>query len=86
MLKLSARSRFRIAGHPPRTEQATPCKRIFELFQLTDRQMEAIYEYLRAIPCLEGSPDPNSVLHNDCGDPKSGSQNRASDARRKAKP
>jgi len=34
---------------------------------MTDRQMEAIYEYLSAIPCLEGDPDPNSILHNDCG-------------------
>ena len=34
---------------------------------MTDRQMEAIYEYLSAIPCLEGDPNPNSILHNDCG-------------------
>ena len=33
---------------------------------LTDHDLEAIYEYLSAIPCLEGSTDPNSVLHNDC--------------------
>jgi len=33
---------------------------------MTDHEIEAIYEYLRAIPCLEGDPDPTSVLHNDC--------------------
>jgi hypothetical protein len=35
---------------------------------MTDHQLTAIYEYLSAIPCLESSPDPNNVLHNDCGD------------------
>jgi hypothetical protein len=34
---------------------------------MTDHQLTAIYEYLSAIPCLESSPDPNNVLHNDCG-------------------
>lgn len=33
---------------------------------MTDHQIAAIYEYLSAIPCLEGSTDPNSYLHNDC--------------------
>lgn len=28
--------------------------------------LRAIYEYLSAIPCREGSPDPTSILHNDC--------------------
>ncbi len=50
---------------------------------MTDHQIEAIYEYLKAIPCIEGpeSPadiaevDPGAVyafaqLHNDCGDPQ----------------
>lgn len=32
---------------------------------LTERDMRAIYEYLRAVPCVEGPPAP-SVLHNDC--------------------
>jgi hypothetical protein len=32
---------------------------------MTDRQLQAIYEYLSAIPCIEGPPDPNP-LHNDC--------------------
>jgi len=31
----------------------------------TDRDLRAIYEYLSAIPCIEGPPAP-SVLHNDC--------------------
>ena len=33
---------------------------------LTDRDLRAIYEYLATIPCLEGSEDETSVLHNDC--------------------
>jgi hypothetical protein len=32
---------------------------------LTELDMRAIYEYLRAIPCIAGPPAP-SVLHNDC--------------------
>jgi hypothetical protein len=28
-------------------------------------QIRAIYEYLRAVPCIEGPPAP-SLLHNDC--------------------
>jgi hypothetical protein len=32
---------------------------------LTHQEVRAIYEYLRAIPCIEGPPAP-SVLHNDC--------------------
>jgi hypothetical protein len=35
---------------------------------MTDHQLDAIYEYLSSIPCLEGSTDPNSNLYNDCGD------------------
>jgi len=31
----------------------------------TDHDLRAIYEYLSAIPCIEGPPAP-SVLHNDC--------------------
>jgi hypothetical protein len=31
----------------------------------TDLDLRAIYEYLSAIPCIEGPPAP-SVLHNDC--------------------
>ncbi len=34
---------------------------------MTDHDLRAIYEYLSAIPCVEGSSDPNSPLHNDCG-------------------
>jgi hypothetical protein len=33
---------------------------------LNDRDIRAIYEYLSAIPCVEGSPDPSNPLHNDC--------------------
>jgi hypothetical protein len=46
---------------------------------MTDHQIEAIYEYLSSIPCIEGPSQPSdlppplqyafSVLHNDCGDP-----------------
>lgn len=32
---------------------------------MTDHQLEAIYEYLSAIPCIEGPPAP-SILHNNC--------------------
>jgi hypothetical protein len=32
---------------------------------MTDRDLRAIYEYLSAIPCIEGPPAP-SPLHNDC--------------------
>src|SRR5215469_6901983 len=36
------------------------------LFQsMTVHDLRAIYEYLSAIPCIEGPPAP-SVLHNDC--------------------
>jgi hypothetical protein len=32
---------------------------------MTERDLQAIYEYLSAIPCIEGPPAP-SILHNDC--------------------
>jgi hypothetical protein len=32
---------------------------------MSNRDLEAIYEYLSAIPCVEGPPEP-SPLHNDC--------------------
>jgi hypothetical protein len=32
---------------------------------MTDHDLRAIYEYLSAIPCIEGPPAP-SPLHNDC--------------------
>jgi len=32
---------------------------------MTDYDIRAIYEYLSAVPCIEGPPPP-SVLHNDC--------------------
>ena len=45
---------------------------------MTDHQLEAIYEYLSSIPCVEGPATPNDLpppmqyafaaLHNDCGD------------------
>lgn len=34
---------------------------------MTDHDLRAIYEYLRAIPCVAG-PDAPSPLHNDCDD------------------
>lgn len=33
---------------------------------MTDHQLKAIYEYLSAIPCVEGPADPKNPLHNDC--------------------
>jgi hypothetical protein len=64
---------------------------------MTDHQIEAIYEYLSAIPCIEGPATPNDLppplqyafpaLHNDCGgDPPATSQNVPSQARRSKKP
>jgi hypothetical protein len=48
---------------------------------MTDHQLDAIYEYLKAIPCIEGPKTPEEIavvdpaavyafaqLHNDCGD------------------
>jgi len=32
---------------------------------LTEHDIRAIYEYLSAVPCIEGPPAP-SLLHNDC--------------------
>ena len=32
---------------------------------MTDHDLRAIYEYLSAIPCIEGPPAP-SELHHDC--------------------
>ena len=32
---------------------------------MTDLDIESIYEYLSAIPCIAGPPAP-SPLHNDC--------------------
>jgi hypothetical protein len=42
---------------------------------MTDHQIEAIYEYLSAIPCIDNtfSPPPTGApneLRNDCGDPQ----------------
>jgi hypothetical protein len=34
---------------------------------MSDHDLVAIYEYLKAIPCISGPPAP-SLLHNDCGD------------------
>jgi hypothetical protein len=35
------------------------------LRHLKERDLRAIYEYLRAVPCIEGPPTP-SPLHNEC--------------------
>ena len=58
---------------------------------MTDHQIEAIYGYLSAIPCIEGPAQPSDlptplqyafpVLHNDCGDPKPANQQRGAVAR-----
>jgi hypothetical protein len=60
---------------------------------MTDHQIEAIYEYLSAIPCIDNTTStppagaPNE-LRNNCGsgDPKPASQDAPSRARRRAKP
>jgi len=59
---------------------------------MTDHQIEAIYEYLGAIPCIDNTFSappagaPNE-LRNDCGgDPQIGSQDSHSAASRRAKP
>jgi hypothetical protein len=33
---------------------------------MTDHDIRAIYEYLKAVPCIAGPADPNNILHNDC--------------------
>ena len=33
---------------------------------MTYHDLRAIYEYLSAIPCIEGPEDPTSILHKDC--------------------
>lgn len=58
---------------------------------MTDHQIEAIYEYLSAIPCIDNTTStppagaPNE-LRNNCGDPKPGSQHAPSRARRIPRP
>ena len=34
---------------------------------MTEHDLGAIYEYLSAIPCIEGPADPTDPRHNDCG-------------------
>jgi hypothetical protein len=34
--------------------------------KMTDHELDAIYEYLSAIPCHAGPADPTNPLHNDC--------------------
>jgi hypothetical protein len=33
---------------------------------MTEHDLRAIYEYLSAVPCVEGPTNPNNILHNDC--------------------
>jgi len=40
----------------------------FSLQNMTDHDLQAIYAYLSAIPCVAGPPAPDP-LHNDCGTP-----------------
>jgi hypothetical protein len=35
--------------------------------KMTQYDLQAIYTYLSAIPCIEGPTDPTDPLHNDCG-------------------
>jgi hypothetical protein len=60
---------------------------------MTDHQIDAMYEYLSAIPCIDNSTSPPPAgapneLRNDCGgDPQANSQDsHSSTARRRAKP
>jgi hypothetical protein len=41
---------------------------------MTDRQLEAIYEYLSAIPCIDTIIPGQPQLRNDCGKPAGGLQ------------
>lgn len=34
--------------------------------KMTEHDLRAIYEYLSAVPCIEGPTDPSNPLHNDC--------------------
>jgi hypothetical protein len=59
---------------------------------MSDHDIEALYEYLSAIPCIDNSSSPPPAgapneLRNDCGDePQVSSQDSHSAARRRAKP
>jgi len=39
---------------------------------MSDHDLNAIYAYLSAIPCIAGPTDPTDPLHNDCGSGSSG--------------
>jgi hypothetical protein len=52
---------------------------------MTDYDLDAIYEYLSAIPCIEGPEDQSDPLHNDCGKGKQGHP-QSSPAQRMPKP
>ena len=57
---------------------------------MTDHQIDAVYEYLSAIPCIDNTTStpprgaPNE-LRNDCGDDQAVRQDSASDATRRAR-
>jgi hypothetical protein len=38
----------------------------FVFQDMSQHDLHAIYEYLSAIPCIEGPEDPKNILHNDC--------------------
>jgi hypothetical protein len=59
---------------------------------MTDHQLEAIYEFLKAIPCIEGPESPADIaavdpaavyafaqLHNNCRDPQASLHEAAPD-------
>jgi len=46
---------------------------------MTDHDLRAIYEYLKAVPCIAGPPAP-SPLHNDCGDGQATGADNAAEA------
>ncbi len=93
------------AANPPTPTNCIPAPVDGDLLQvmpwpvfqnMTNHQLEAIYEYLSAIPCIEGPATPADLppplqyafpaLHNECGgDPPTASQSRVSQARRSVK-
>ena len=52
---------------------------------MTDHQLDAIYEYLSAIPCIDTMIPGQPQLQNDCGPAQLSSKDAPSDSRRRAK-
>ena len=52
---------------------------------MTDHQLDAIYEYLSSIPCIDTMIPGQPQLQNDCGPAQLSSKDAPSDSRRRAK-